>query len=97
MGPGFSTCSDIQKADAINNHDPFDPWRADPNAYQLFPLIYSGGASSDPGLKIEDKYHYGDATPVGDMFSNSVFREIGTPEGGATSYGGITNHHIEAR
>lgn len=60
-------------------------------AYHLIPLIYSGGASSDPGLDPEGGYVF-----KKDMFSDSNFLKIGTPNSAAAG-GVITNHFIEQR
>jgi len=36
--------------DVDANHDPYDPYRLDVNAFQLVPLIYSWGPDGKPGL-----------------------------------------------
>ncbi len=46
--PGFT--SPVQKADATNYHDPFDPLRVDVAAYALMPLIVSSGPNGSLGL-----------------------------------------------
>jgi len=89
--PGYSPYSGIQVADATNNHDPLDPQKLDGFAYHLIPLIYSGGSSSDPGLDPEGGYVF-----KKDMFTDSNFMKIGTPNSSAAS-GIITNHNIEQR
>jgi prepilin-type N-terminal cleavage/methylation domain-containing protein len=95
--PAFSApLSDVQVADA----------------YQLIPLIYSGGTDRTPnfpGLRnMNDEtnptdatknYHFGDPRSPGSMFTGAnsgAFLQIGSPVSG-TGYGGITNHHIEQR
>jgi hypothetical protein len=95
--PGFSQYSDVQSGNKITDHDPFDPQNADPDAYRLVPLIYSDGSNSNTsqGININTGYSYSAAKGV--MFTNPDFQKIGTLIGGITSYGGITNHHIEAR
>jgi hypothetical protein len=110
--PGFSPYSGVQATNATSSHDPFDPRGIDPNAYQLFPLIYSGGTNSDPGLRVQADpttgYHYGNSSSAapagtaGTMFSGdsstvTTFLQIGSLPTGVTSYGGITNHYIEQR
>jgi prepilin-type N-terminal cleavage/methylation domain-containing protein len=98
--PGFTPYSDIQLKDPsdpqVHHHDPFDPQMRDASAYQLFPLIYSGGPNDDPGLEIQQAYWFG-GTASGATFTNPAFPLIGRPANSATSYGGITNHHIEMR
>jgi prepilin-type N-terminal cleavage/methylation domain-containing protein len=89
--------SDIQSGDPTKDHDPFDPQRSDTAAYHLIPLIYSDGATaSDPshGINIGGGYNF--ANTSGDMFNNDDFLKIGSLLN-MTSYGGITNHHIEMR
>jgi prepilin-type N-terminal cleavage/methylation domain-containing protein len=100
--PGFSSCSDIQPNDPLSNHDPFDSRKIDDTAWQLIPLIYSGGSNMDPGLEIQPDYWFSKDNQTSMMFSadattKDTFLAIGRPAIGATSYGGITNHHIEQR
>jgi len=45
--PGFSPSSDIQIADPVAHHDPFDSRNVDPASYRLFPLIYAGVIRKD--------------------------------------------------
>lgn len=98
--PGFSTdgtntYSDIQIADHINHHDPFDTRRVDGNAYHLIPLIYSAGANGRYGIELDENYHF---MLQHDPFAN---QDIGRPtanEGSLSDYqDNITNHHIEQR
>ncbi|MEX0936930.1 MAG: prepilin-type N-terminal cleavage/methylation domain-containing protein [Pirellulales bacterium] len=42
--------SDLQTGDFEKDHDPFDPFRADPDAYRLLPLIYSAGPDDELGI-----------------------------------------------
>jgi len=91
--PGFSPASDIQIADPVNHHDPFDPGSFDAAAYQLFPLIYAGviGKASDgtddyginPGQNIMPS--------VSPCTDNAV---VGTVTSGPPL---VTNHHIDQR
>jgi len=99
--PGYSAYSDIQVPhpsptpdDPIGHHDPFDPRRTDSAAYQLFPLIYSSGAQSEPGLELKDGFSFN--TTGGNIFGDSNFSDIGKPKNGY-GVGNITNHHIESR
>lgn len=109
--PGFTPYSNTQQKDAtdpqVHFHDPFDSRGVDADAYQLIPLIYSGGSIDDPGLLTESSasgknYHYGDPKNPGGMFSgptgydSSTFLQIGTPSGN-NGKGNITNHNIEMR
>jgi prepilin-type N-terminal cleavage/methylation domain-containing protein len=89
--PGYTPYSDVQKWDPEPSstvtqsryHDPFDPRRADPAAFQLIPLIYSGGPNSGPGLQVKDKFDFTKTggTSQGDIFGNGwdEFRHIGEP------------------
>ncbi len=117
--PGFSSdptdptkhYSDIQFADAVNHHDPFDPRRVDTNAYQLFPLIYSFGPDNKPGLNLSGGFSFatakGSTGDVGDIFglSNDNFTKMGSPSADDISGNGtltdyqdnITNQQIGAR
>jgi prepilin-type N-terminal cleavage/methylation domain-containing protein len=97
--PGYSPFSNVQVADPVKNHDPFDPRRADQNAYHLIPLIYSAGSNGEPGLNINAGFDFTQVgSKPGDIFVNgwSEFSKIGTPVGG-NGVGNIDNHHIEAR
>jgi prepilin-type N-terminal cleavage/methylation domain-containing protein len=38
------------------DHDPFDVYRADPPAFRLVPLIFSGGGDEIPGLDLQKRY-----------------------------------------
>ena len=69
----------------VKFHDAFDNQiQVESNAFNLIPLIYTGGANSEPGLLIQENYHFGDSKNPGSMFSGSnysVFITIGTPRG----------------
>jgi len=41
--PNIGFLSDLQEADPVNSHDPFDPRKTDDDAFALYPLIYSAG------------------------------------------------------
>jgi prepilin-type N-terminal cleavage/methylation domain-containing protein len=77
--PGFAE-SEIQIADPVNNHDPFDTHNVDPGAYHLYPLIYSAGAAKEPSLELSKDYTYS-----GDPYGSGA----GAPAGGSTH---IHNH-----
>jgi hypothetical protein len=104
--PGFSQYSDIQVADKVNHHDPFDPRRMDTEAYQLFPLIYSAGPNGEPGLDIGTggtPFSFASVQGKLDWSSGSSFAKMGSAsdnqgKGTFTDFqDNITNHHIEAR
>ena len=105
--PRFSSSSDIQKAGATNNHDPFDPRKVDSAAWHLIPLIYSAGSNGKLGLQTcgatpsGPGYYFAKSSQTENMFSDSDFLTLGQPsaaEGSVTDYqDNITNHHIEAR
>ena len=40
----------------FKDHDPFDLFRVDPNAYRLIPLIYSPGRNEDSGINVATDY-----------------------------------------
>ena len=89
--------SDIQSGDPVKDHDPFDPRRYDTIAYNLIPLIYSDGAvatTANSGINLQESYDF--TATGGNMFNNADFLKIGSLLN-MTSYGGITNHHIETR
>jgi type II secretory pathway pseudopilin PulG len=48
--PGFTAQSDLQSADPLADHDPFDHYRVDQDAFRLVPLIYSAGSDGDPDI-----------------------------------------------
>lgn len=83
--------SDLQPADPVNDHDPFDVYRVYDTAYRLVPLIYSTGPDGASGInsKVDsyvaplDPYFPGTGTPVG------------TVENRNESLDNITNHLIK--
>ncbi len=91
--PGFSQYSDIQVADPLNHHDPFDYRNVDAAGYQLFPLIYAGVIGKDsngyddygisPGLNV--------APTLTPCSSNG---QVGIMNTGIPLF---TNHHIEQK
>ena len=80
--PGFLE-SEIQIADPVNNHDPFDTHNVQPDAFHLYPLIYSAGAAKEPGLEVGEDYSYS-----GDPYNMS----IGAPAGENAGMTHIHNH-----
>ncbi|MCE5267716.1 MAG: prepilin-type N-terminal cleavage/methylation domain-containing protein [Planctomycetaceae bacterium] len=98
--PGFTPYSAIQAKDPndpqTSFHDPFDTDSVDVSAWRLVPLIYSNGTDSNTnrGINIKDGFSFG--VTNGNIFGNTDFLLIGSLVG-CTSYGGITNHHIEQR
>ena len=62
--PGLpASASAIQIANAVTNHDPFDPRNTEP-AYQLIPLIYSSGPDGKLGIANQGNYHFGDNSRI---------------------------------
>lgn len=103
--PGFTIeagLSDIQAADPVGAHDPFDSHRVQGNAYHLIPLIYSAGPDKKYGVNVgkELKNVGKELKFVG---RNSPFDtdwlSIGgiDPSEGNAIYDNIHNHHIEQR
>ncbi len=89
--------SDVQTGNPVADHDPFDTRGVDSGAWHLIPLIYSNGSNAGDlthGVNVNGTYSF--AAASGAMFSNNDFLAIGKIIG-VTSFGGITNHHIEQR
>lgn len=87
--PGFlSPNSDLQSGDPVKDHDPLDKMKVQPTAFQLFPLVYSGG----PNLK------HGLDTAPGQAFDGDPFAgglaNLGRPIAG-DHYDNIHNHRRE--
>lgn len=76
--------SAIHNKDAVNHHDPFDPMKQYPNAYALYPLIFSAGP--DKILEITKN-----RPTINDPYSGSA----GISEGNG-SLDNITNHELQA-
>jgi prepilin-type N-terminal cleavage/methylation domain-containing protein len=92
-------CSDIQVQDAPppapqTHHDPFDSRGADPGAWQLFPLIYSGVISHD-----SNGDHYGVTqglwSPTIDPYCRG--QSVSSLPGAVTQGFPLTNQHMEQR
>jgi hypothetical protein len=102
---GFTGPSDIQTGNATTDHDPFDPRNIDngqgglPNAFQLFPLIYSSRGfqvANAPILFIGGTSYQYAGNPY-QAFPDSVSGKnllLGTPTG---VFANVHNHHIEQR
>lgn len=92
--PGFTNqagLSDIQSADPVGAHDPFDSHRVQGNAYHLIPLIYSAGPDKKYGVNVGNNVQFN-----GDAFADLTIGGIDLAEGNAI-YDNIHNHHIEQR
>jgi prepilin-type N-terminal cleavage/methylation domain-containing protein len=98
--PGFNQ-SDLQPnvpptdplVAAREDHDPFDPRKADPAAWRLVPLIYSGGRDGESGI------YPGNTTPLPYVWNNDTYTLaplIGAPDGTGTHYDNLHNHSVEA-
>ncbi len=99
--PGFSSESDIQTGDGINDHDPFDTHNLEDSgvvfptgAFNMIPLIVSGGPDKETGIR-------GNPLPPDPplSFKGNPFQcmTIGAPDGTGDHYDNIHNHRIEAR
>jgi len=83
--------SELQSADPMTDHDPFDPFNADPKAYRLVPLIYSAGPDGKAGIINENGFAYKDSP---DPYSSPRIGEISDPTAAADN---IDNHLIGAK
>ena len=103
--PGFSKdtggmgVSDIQIADAVNHHDPLDTFPVDQGAYQLIPLIYSGGPDNSGGkdvknwdINLDGPYVY-----KGDPYQVTAGSPLDEQGDGLNHHDNIHNHSIEQR
>ena len=90
--PGFT--SPVQKPDATNFHDPFDPQRADPAGYALVPLIVSSGPDGALGLAPSPGW---DAQP--DLLSvvNLLTPRPGSVSSATDASDNITNHDLVSK
>lgn len=92
--PGFTNqngLSDIQSADPVAAHDPFDSHRVQGDAYHLIPLIYSAGPDKKYGVNVGNNVQFN-----GNAFADLTIGGIDASEGNAI-YDNIHNHHIEQR
>ncbi len=92
--PGFTNeagLSDIQRADSVNAHDPFDSHRVQADAYHLIPLIYSAGPDKKYGVNVGNNVQFN-----GNAFADPTIGGIDASEGNAI-FDNIHNHHIEQR
>ena len=75
------------------DHDPFDAWNLDVNAFHLIPFIYSAGSDGKFDIDIVSGHTY-----TGDPYSDMAIGEPYDEDGdGMNHHDNITNHHIEQR
>ena len=79
---GFA--SDLQDLNLTKSPDPFDPTGVDPDAYAIFPLIYSKGPDKRSG--IDD--------PADPASPNPYSPKKGAPDGTGDHNDNIHNHHL---
>ena len=85
--PGYA--SPVQRTDATNYHDPFDPMRVDASGYALVPLIASAGPDASPGLILSSSWN---TSNLGSIVANSG--TIGNADGTGADVDNITNHDL---
>lgn len=108
LQPGNPAASNpITGHDPQEFHDPFDPLRVDPIAFELFPLIYSGGPDGDLAIEAHVGAGFGSKNDFNDPYAPSVPEEPselekwrGSPTTG--TFGGgpddnIHNHLLDLR
>lgn len=88
-----------QVADPVNRHDPLDPFRAEPAAFALTPLIYSAGTDGEDGIVQLESW-----TPVSRAAIFAVTNGASPPQlpgaptsGVVTFRDNITNHDFETK
>lgn len=87
--PGFAG-SVLQKPDAVNFHDPFDPQRNDAAGYALVPLIVSAGPDGLVGINLSTGW-----LSAASLASLVTARPtVGTVDGSTASLDNITNHDL---
>jgi hypothetical protein len=89
--PGFAG-SVLQKPDAVNFHDPFDPQRNDVAGYALVPLIVSAGPDGLVGINLSTGWL--SATNLASLVTISPQFTFGTVDGSTASLDNITNHDL---
>ena len=89
---GVTAWSDIQIADPVGHHDPFDSRGVDRLAYQLFPMVYAGVLYTD-----NQGDHYGVTQPLSGL--DPYYRNVtmNSPPGAVITGFPITNHHMEQK
>ncbi len=92
----------ITDHDSVNNHDPFDPVRVDPLAFELFPLIFSSGPDNVNGLRGGDTADLNDPyAPYDSTASPLKWRGQTETDPAIVSQGGpadnIHNHLLDLR
>jgi hypothetical protein len=101
--PGFLSDSDVQTGNALEDHDPQDAMKVEPNSYRLVPLIYSAGPDGVYDINFEGNYFYGGsmnpyAENVGEPIDseNMSVTAPGSANGRLDHYDNIHNHRSEA-
>lgn len=87
--PGFAN-SVLQKADAVNFHDPFDPQRNDTAGYALVPLILSAGPDGLVGINLSTGWL--SAASLSSLVTTRP--TVGTVDGTDDAGDNITNHDL---
>jgi hypothetical protein len=87
--PGFNVVSEIQVNDPVNHHDPLDTRRVEQAAYELIPLIYSGGRDKEYDLEVNKTYVY-DGSP----YDGGAGTPVDEDGDGLSHYDNIHNHYI---
>lgn len=94
---GLGGYSNIQSGDPTDDHDPFDTRRIDPDAFALYPLIFSYGRSGAANVNTGSGSYYGNPGSTGwtqmDPFTPLVIGEAADP----SATGNITNHAMDQR
>ncbi|MFN7811789.1 MAG: type II secretion system protein [Planctomycetia bacterium] len=87
--PGFAG-SLLQKSDAVNFHDPFDPQRNDAAGYALVPLILSAGPDEKVGITLSSGWL--SAASLASLVTTRP--TFGTVDGTDDAGDNITNHDL---
>jgi hypothetical protein len=80
----------LQKADAVNAHDPFDPQRVDAAGYALVPLILSAGPDETVGITLSSGWL--SAASLASLVTTRP--TFGVVDGSEGSKDNITNHDL---
>ena len=99
----LSTKSATASTEIAKDHDPFDMFRVDPNAFRLVPLIYSPGRNEDSGIYVGDRIRHVEkaGASIGQQQTQSRYLEPRLtpyeldPAGKLTSYLGTSVHLID--
>lgn len=79
--------SERQSQNAIEDHDPFDPFNVHPAAYRLVPLVYSSGSDSDFGVAFGNPL--GDSDPGPFSYPANTVDSLISPDPFATQASGV--------